>query len=91
MLDQSTLRHPCWPASVTTEIALVDTRMVNTSLKKDGISHQEKFYIGREVRIKHHGEHPVGQYDGTIRRLLCRKETKLTPPFQGISWWTISM
>jgi cellulose synthase/poly-beta-1,6-N-acetylglucosamine synthase-like glycosyltransferase len=32
---------------------LVDTRMINTRLKKDGISHQEKFYISREVRIKH--------------------------------------
>ena len=35
-------------------VGLVDTRMVNTRLKKDGISHQEKFYINREVRIKHH-------------------------------------
>ncbi len=35
------------------EIGLVDSRMINTRLKKDGISHQEKFYISREVRIKH--------------------------------------
>jgi cellulose synthase/poly-beta-1,6-N-acetylglucosamine synthase-like glycosyltransferase len=34
-------------------IGLVDTCMVNTRLKKDGISHQEKFYISREVRIKY--------------------------------------
>jgi len=34
-------------------IGLVDSRMINTRLKKDGISHQEKFYISREVRIKH--------------------------------------
>ena len=27
--------------------------MINTRLRKDGISHQEKFYISREVRIKH--------------------------------------
>jgi len=33
---------------------LVDTRMMNTRLKKDGISHQEKFYISREVKIKQH-------------------------------------
>ena len=35
------------------EIGLVDSRMINTRLNKDGISHQEKFYISREVRIKH--------------------------------------
>ena len=35
------------------EIGLVDSRMINTRLKKDGISHQEKFYISREVKIKH--------------------------------------
>jgi len=33
---------------------LVDTRMTNTRLKKDGISHQEKYYISREVKIKQH-------------------------------------
>ncbi len=51
MLDPSTLRILA-SSFRDNEIALVDTRMVNTSLKKDGISHQEKFYIGREVRIK---------------------------------------
>ena len=35
------------------DIGLVDSRMINTRLKKDGISHQEKFYISREVNIKH--------------------------------------
>jgi cellulose synthase/poly-beta-1,6-N-acetylglucosamine synthase-like glycosyltransferase len=35
-------------------VGLVDTMMVNTHLKKDGISKQERFYISREVRIKHH-------------------------------------
>lgn len=34
------------------EIGLVDSRMINTRLKKDGISHQERFYISREVGIK---------------------------------------
>jgi cellulose synthase/poly-beta-1,6-N-acetylglucosamine synthase-like glycosyltransferase len=33
-------------------IGLVDTRMVNTGLKKEGISMQEKSYISREVLIK---------------------------------------
>ncbi len=35
------------------EIGLVDSRMINTRLKKDGISHQERYYISREVGIKH--------------------------------------
>ena len=33
---------------------LVDTRMVNPLKTKDGISRQERFYISREVKIKHH-------------------------------------
>lgn len=35
------------------QIGLVDSQMINTRSKKDGISRQEKFYISREVRIKH--------------------------------------
>ncbi len=34
-------------------VGLVDTMMINTHLRKDGISEQERFYINREVRIKH--------------------------------------
>jgi cellulose synthase/poly-beta-1,6-N-acetylglucosamine synthase-like glycosyltransferase len=34
------------------EIGLVDAKMVNTGLKKEGISIQEKTYISREVKIK---------------------------------------
>jgi cellulose synthase/poly-beta-1,6-N-acetylglucosamine synthase-like glycosyltransferase len=34
-------------------IGLVDSKMVNTGLKKEGISIQEKSYISREVKIKH--------------------------------------
>ncbi|MCP4310500.1 MAG: glycosyltransferase [Bacteroidetes bacterium] len=52
MLDRTTLKNLAGSFR-NREIGLVDTRMVNTTLKKDGISHQEKFYIGREVRIKH--------------------------------------
>jgi cellulose synthase/poly-beta-1,6-N-acetylglucosamine synthase-like glycosyltransferase len=36
------------------DVGLVDTMMINTHLHKDGISRQERFYISREVRIKHH-------------------------------------
>lgn len=35
-------------------IGLVDTNMVNRGMKEEGISHQEKAYISREVRIKDH-------------------------------------
>jgi cellulose synthase/poly-beta-1,6-N-acetylglucosamine synthase-like glycosyltransferase len=35
------------------DIGLVDTRMLNTGLKKEGISIQESAYITREVAIKH--------------------------------------
>ncbi|MFO7880102.1 MAG: glycosyltransferase [Bacteroidota bacterium] len=34
-------------------IGLVDSQMINTGLKKEGISIQEKSYISREVMIKH--------------------------------------
>ncbi len=35
-------------------IGLIDSRMINTNIKKDGISYQEKAYITREVYIKHY-------------------------------------
>jgi cellulose synthase/poly-beta-1,6-N-acetylglucosamine synthase-like glycosyltransferase len=35
-------------------IGLVDAKMINTGLQKEGISFQEKSYISREVFIKHH-------------------------------------
>ncbi len=34
-------------------VGLVDSRMINTNLQKDGISFQERAYITREVYIKH--------------------------------------
>lgn len=52
MLDRGTLLQLAGSFS-RDENGLVDTRMINTRLRKDGISHQEKFYISREVRIKH--------------------------------------
>ncbi len=53
MLDRTTLSEMIG-YFVQAEIGLIDSRMINTRLKKDGISHQEKFYISREVRIKHY-------------------------------------
>ncbi len=34
-------------------VGLVDTRMINTNIRQEGISYQEKSYISREVKIKH--------------------------------------
>jgi len=52
MLDRSALTEMTG-YFVQPGVGLVDSRMINTRLKKDGISHQERFYISREVRIKH--------------------------------------
>ena len=53
MLDKDTLTELiCYFKEERT--GLVDSRMVNTEGKREGISRQEKFYISREVRIKHH-------------------------------------
>jgi cellulose synthase/poly-beta-1,6-N-acetylglucosamine synthase-like glycosyltransferase len=53
MLDQDTLPHLiCYFKEERT--GLVDSRMVNTAVNSEGVSRQEKFYISREVRIKHH-------------------------------------
>lgn len=38
---------------VQQDIGLVDTNMINTGIRKEGISLQEKSYISREVNIKH--------------------------------------
>lgn len=61
------------------EIGLVDTRMVNTSLKKDGISHQEKFYIGREVRIKSQESILWGSMMGPFGGCYAVRKANYTP------------
>ncbi len=53
MLHRSALSEMTAPFKEP-DIGLVDTRMINTRLNIEGISHQEKYYISREVRIKHH-------------------------------------
>lgn len=45
-------------------IGLVDARMINTGLKKEGISVQEKSYISREVFIKQHESQAWGSMMG---------------------------
>ncbi len=53
MLDPDTLTQLiCYFKEEQT--GLVDSRMVNIAVNNEGISKQEKFYISREVRIKHH-------------------------------------
>ena len=53
MFDKNTIRELVKPFE-NQEIGLVDTRMTNTGLKKEGISIQEKSYISREVMIKYY-------------------------------------
>lgn len=61
------------------EIGLVDSRMINTRLNRDGISYQEKYYISREVRIKYHESviwgTMMGPFGGcyAVRKSLFRK------------------
>jgi cellulose synthase/poly-beta-1,6-N-acetylglucosamine synthase-like glycosyltransferase len=53
ILDNETLTELiCYFKEEST--GLVDSRMANTEGKREGISRQEKFYISREGRIKHH-------------------------------------
>ncbi len=53
MFDENTIKELVKPFS-NKKIGLVDTRMTNTGLKKEGISIQEKSYISREVMIKNY-------------------------------------
>ncbi len=52
MFDSQTIKELVLPFS-NPDIGLVDSRMINVGMKKEGISHQEKAYISREVKIKH--------------------------------------
>ena len=52
IFDVDTLQEIAKPFSQQ-NIGLVDTNMINRGLKIEGISHQEKAYISREVLIKH--------------------------------------
>lgn len=78
MLDPSTLGSLAGSFQ-DGRVALVDTRMINTSLKKDGISHQEKFYIGREVRIKHQESILWGSMMGPFGGCYAVRKQNYTP------------
>jgi cellulose synthase/poly-beta-1,6-N-acetylglucosamine synthase-like glycosyltransferase len=52
MLDRTAIREMATHFR-DPEVGLVDSMMINTHLKNDGISRQERFYISREVKIKH--------------------------------------
>jgi cellulose synthase/poly-beta-1,6-N-acetylglucosamine synthase-like glycosyltransferase len=59
-------------------IGLVDSMLINTGIKSDGISRQEKFYTGREVSIKQYESRlwgaMMGPFGGcyAVRRSLYR-------------------
>ncbi len=89
MLDKNTLNELAGSFNCP-ETGLVDTYMINTRLKKDGISHQEKFYISREVKIKHNESLIWGTMMGPFGGCYAvRKPT--TSLFPVISWWMISI
>ena len=77
MLDRDTIREMV-RLFAEPSTGLVDSRMINTNLKRNGISIQEKFYIGREVKIKHHESlvwgAMMGPFGGcyAVRRSLFR-------------------
>jgi len=52
IFDPNTILEIARPFS-DESIGLVDTNMINRGLKREGISHQEKAYISREVLVKH--------------------------------------
>ncbi|MCK5822710.1 MAG: glycosyltransferase [Bacteroidales bacterium] len=52
IFEKSTILNLTKPFS-NNEIGLVDARMINKGLKKEGISKPEKFYISHEVNIKY--------------------------------------
>jgi cellulose synthase/poly-beta-1,6-N-acetylglucosamine synthase-like glycosyltransferase len=78
MLNRATLRNLA-ESFRNKEVALVDTRMVNTSLNKDGISHQEKFYIGREVRLKNQESILWGSMMGPFGGCYAVRKQNFTP------------
>ncbi len=52
IFDKTTIQNLIKPFS-DNEVGLVDARMINRGLKKEGISMPEKVYISREVNIKY--------------------------------------
>jgi len=78
LLDRETLKNLATTFH-NKATGLVDTHMINTSLKKDGISHQEKFYIGREVRIKHQESTLWGSMMGPFGGCYAVRKSNYTP------------
>jgi cellulose synthase/poly-beta-1,6-N-acetylglucosamine synthase-like glycosyltransferase len=60
-------------------VGLVDSMMINTHLKKDGISRQERFYISREVKIKHRESLIWGSMMGPFGGCYAVRRSLYTP------------
>jgi cellulose synthase/poly-beta-1,6-N-acetylglucosamine synthase-like glycosyltransferase len=78
MLDPRTLSQVI-SAFSDPRTGLVDTCMVNTRLRKDGISHQERFYISREVGIKHNESVLWGSMMGPFGGCYAVRKSCYTP------------
>lgn len=64
------------------KIGLVDTNMVNRGMRQEGISHQEKAYISREVRIKDKESRLWGAMMGPFGGCyaICKEDYTRVPP-----------
>lgn len=60
-------------------IGLVDSRLISTGIRKEGISRQEKFYTGREVSIKHHESVLWGTMMGPFGGCYAIRKSLYTP------------
>ncbi|RPI46805.1 MAG: glycosyltransferase [Bacteroidetes bacterium] len=78
LLDRETIREM---VSMFAEprTGLVDSRMISTNLKKEGISLQEKFYISREVKIKYNESLVWGTMMGPFGGCYSVRKSLFTP------------
>lgn len=78
MFDKNTIKEIVRPFKEK-NIGLVDTRMTNTGLKKEGISIQEKSYISREVRIKNYESKLWGTMMGPFGGCFAIRQNLYSP------------
>lgn len=78
MFDKDTISELMKPFA-DSSVGLVDSNMINTGLKKDGISVQEKSYISREVRIKSQEAQLWGTMMGPFGGCFAMRKNLHTP------------
>ncbi len=78
MFNSQTITELILPFN-NSDIGLVDSQMINTGLKREGISQQEKAYISREVRIKHEESLIWGTMMGPFGGCFAIRKTLFSP------------